>query len=175
MVLCLTMVLSHAFARTSGQVSRAEEKMVAGIGLSSLVTGKGAEICFAHGINNYWSVCAGACINIWRLYKGPSEIESKHNEDINAQIPWVEIDKDLSSFEMAVQYWIQGRRSGPFFSTGIRYGNATGLDTVFEAGIRMHILKGFGLVASIKTGIIDNIRSKSFNSNILRLGIDYSF
>ena len=113
--------------------------------------------------------------HLYLQLSGPSEIESKHNEDINAQIPWVEIDKDLSSFEMAVQYWIQGRRSGPFFSTGIRYGNATGLDTVFEAGIRMHILKGFGLVASIKTGIIDNIRSKSFNSNILRLGIDYSF
>ena len=175
MVLCLSLLLSHAFARTSGKVSRAEEKMVAGIGLSSLVTGKGAEICFAHGINNYWSVCAGACINIWRLVKGPTEIESAHSSDTGSRVPWVEIDKNLSSFEISAQYWVKGERKGPFIAAGIRYGNASGPDLMMEAGLRMRIYKGLGLVASLKTGIIDNIRNKKFDTNILRLGIDYSF
>ena len=44
-----------------------------------------------------------------------------------------------------------------------------------EAGLRMRIYKGLGIVASVKTGIIDNIRNKNFNTNFLRLGIDYSF
>ena len=147
---------------------------IIGLETGSFIRSNELEILAGHSINRRWALKGGCRLNMSSFIKESAYSEHLDNLGYRQGNRPEESDNILTTY-MAAEFWVNEIYKGPFISIGISLSRKDRIGTPVSLGYSCPIWKGLGCRMSYTSDIIGTLRHKHESSEIMSLGLTYSF
>lgn len=129
------------------------------------------EVGASYGFSPHWSVGGEVSFTYKRVIQTKSPLQVEHeSEFVDTSLP---ADSSLQSGRIMLSYWPRELMNGFHVSLGLQSGSYT--DIISEAGYMVSLWKGLCLSMGLCIPVIKSIREERFDTQNLRIGIQYKF
>lgn len=147
---------------------------IIGLETGHLIKSNELEILAGHSISKRWALKGGCRLNL-KSFSSDGQY-SEHMKDLGyGQDGGPDISDNIITTYIAAEFWVSEAYKGPFISIGVCSSRKGGTGLPISIGYACPIWKGLGCRLSYVSDIIRRFRYKSDSSEVMSLGLTYSF
>lgn len=169
LIMALTVLLAVPAVETHAQ------KLRIGLDVGSLIRIETVRLDAEYGFSRNWSAGGEAVIDIRTLKRKVNEEEEAHRTELDGREVTDGHMRTRHEAGIFFQYWPDAKFTGPSICIGGCIKEGYKADMLIGIGYSCRITKGFGIGISLKTRLLESMKTQSIENESLQIKLHYDF